>query len=54
MMPTDLEIEDWPDEVIAQLQLRAALHRRSLEEEVLTILEAAVATMQRSAADKDA
>lgn len=41
-MPVDLAIKDTPDHVIDRLKLRARSNHRSLEGEVLAILEEAV------------
>jgi plasmid stability protein len=41
-MPVDLAIKDAPDHVVDRLKLRARSNRRSLEGEVLAILEEAV------------
>ncbi len=41
-MSEDLDIEDVPDELVRLLEERAARNKRSLEDELLAILEAAV------------
>jgi plasmid stability protein len=41
-MPEDLDIENVPEELVRLLEKRAARNKRSLEHEVLLILEAAV------------
>jgi plasmid stability protein len=41
-MPANLLIEDVPDHVIDRLRQRANLHRRSLQDELLAIIETAV------------
>ena len=40
-MPTTLSIENAPDDVVARLRRRADRHHRSLQSELLTILETA-------------
>jgi plasmid stability protein len=42
-MPVNLSIKDVPDDVVARLRERAALNHRSLQGELLTILETALA-----------
>ena len=41
-MPIELIIENVPDEIVAQLEIRAQINQRSLEAELLAILEEAV------------
>lgn len=41
-MPVNLSIKNVPDEVVAQLRARAKQHHRSLQGELLAILEEAV------------
>ena len=41
-MPVNLSIKNAPDEMVRRLHERAARHRRSLQGEWLTIIEAAV------------
>jgi len=41
-MPVNLSIEDAPDRVVEKLRERAQRHRRTLQGEVLAILEAAI------------
>ena len=41
-MAVDLSIENVPDEVVERLRARAARHRRSLQAELLAIVEEAV------------
>ena len=41
-MPTTLSIKNAPDDVVERLKLRAKQHHRSLQGEMLTILEDAV------------
>ena len=41
-MPTNLSIKNAPDEVVQRLRIRAARHHRSLQGELLAIIEAAV------------
>ena len=42
-MPVDLSIKDAPDFLVERLRARAEKHHRSLEHEVLAIIEKAVA-----------
>ncbi len=42
MTPIDLSIENAPDDVVQRLRERAGRHHRSLQSEVLAIIEAAV------------
>jgi plasmid stability protein len=46
-MPIDLAIKNTPDDVVELLEERARKNRRSLEREVLAILEDAVRTQAR-------
>ncbi|MBV9289541.1 MAG: Arc family DNA-binding protein [Hyphomicrobiales bacterium] len=41
-MPVNLSIKNAPDEVVRRLRARAAKHHRSLQGELLVIIEAAV------------
>lgn len=41
-MPVNLSIKNTPDEVVERLRARAARHHRSLQGELLAIVEAAV------------
>jgi plasmid stability protein len=41
-MPVNLSIKNAPDDIVARLKARAARHHRSLQGELLAILEAAV------------
>jgi plasmid stability protein len=41
-MPTNLSIKNAPDDVVQRLRARAARHHRSLQGELLAIIEAAV------------
>ena len=51
-MPVNLSIKNAPDDVVRRLRLRAARHRRSLQGELLAIIEAAaVAEPAASPAD---
>lgn len=43
-MPTNLSIKNAPDEIVARLKRRAAEHHRSLQGELLSILEEAVSS----------
>ena len=40
-MPTNLSVKNAPDEIVKRLKQRAALHHRSLQGELMAILEAA-------------
>ena len=42
-MPVTLSIKNAPDEVVARLKARAARHHRSLQGELMAIMEAAAA-----------
>ena len=42
-MPVNLSIKDVPDDLVARLRERAALNHRSLQGELLSILETALA-----------
>jgi plasmid stability protein len=46
-MPVDLSIENVPDRVVALLRARAARRHRSLDEELLAIVEEAVRPIGR-------
>ena len=41
-MPVNLTIENVPDFIVGRLRRRASLHRRSLQDELLAMIEAAV------------
>ncbi len=41
-MPVNLSVKNAPDEVVRRLKARAARHHRSLQGELMAILEAAV------------
>lgn len=41
-MPVNLSIKNTPDEIVERLRARAARHHRSLQGELLAIVEAAV------------
>jgi plasmid stability protein len=43
-MPVNLSIKNTPDAVVERLRARAARHHRSLQGELLAIVEAAVST----------
>jgi len=43
-VPIELIIENVPDEIVAQLEIRALINQRSLDAELLAILEEAVHT----------
>lgn len=45
-MPVNLSIKNAPDEVVERLRARAARHHRSLQGELLAIVEAAVRPAQ--------
>jgi plasmid stability protein len=47
-MPEKLSIENAPDHVVDRLRQRAKLHRRSLQGELLAIIETAVLDVQFS------
>jgi plasmid stability protein len=49
-MPVNLSIENVPDHVVKRLRQRAARHHRSLQGELLAIIEAAVGEDQPAAA----
>jgi antitoxin FitA len=40
-MPVNLSVKNAPDEIVTRLKQRAALHHRSLQGELMAILEAA-------------
>jgi plasmid stability protein len=46
-MPVNLSIKNAPDEIVARLKERAAKHHRSLQGELLAIIEEAVRTPRR-------
>jgi plasmid stability protein len=46
-MPVNLSIKNAPDDVVQRLRVRAAQHHRSLQGEVLAILEEAVKPARR-------
>jgi plasmid stability protein len=43
MMPVNLSIKNVPDKIAAQLKMRAAKNHRSLQGELMSIIETAVA-----------
>lgn len=45
-MPVNLSVKNVPDELAEQLRQRAAANRRSLQRELLSILEAAVGSSE--------
>ncbi len=45
-MPVNLSIKNAPDEVVQRLRRRAARHHRSLQGELLAVIEAAVRSEQ--------
>jgi plasmid stability protein len=49
-MPVNLSVKNVPDDLAATLRRRAALNRRSLQRELLSILESAVGRSQASRA----
>ncbi|HMO48816.1 MAG TPA: Arc family DNA-binding protein [Rubrivivax sp.] len=53
-MPVSLSIKDVPDELAAALRARAARHHRSLQRELLALVEAAVADPSRIAREPEA
>lgn len=50
-MPVTLEIDDVPDELVARLARRAIANRRSLDEELVAILDAATSTSVNEATE---
>jgi plasmid stability protein len=46
-MPVNLSIKNAPDEIVARLKERAAKHHRSLQGELLAIVEDAVSAPRR-------
>ena len=54
MMPVSLSIKDVPDELAAGLRERAARHHRSLQRELMALVEAAVADASRSVREPEA
>jgi len=42
-MPEDIDIQDVPEYIVRSLELSAALNKRSLDQEILAILSAAIA-----------
>jgi plasmid stability protein len=46
-MPVNLSIKNAPDEIVARLKERAATHHRSLQGELLAIVEDAVSAPRR-------
>jgi antitoxin FitA len=46
-MPVNLSIKNAPDEIVARLKERAAKHHRSLQGELMAIIEEAVCTPRR-------
>ena len=46
-MPVNLSIKNAPDEIVARLKERAAKHHRSLQGELLAIVEDAVSASRR-------
>jgi plasmid stability protein len=46
-MPVNLSIKNAPDEIVVRLRERAAKHHRSLQGELLAIIEEAVRTPRR-------
>ncbi len=49
-MPVDLSIENAPDHIVERLRQRAKRHRRSLESELLAIIETAALEDQHARA----
>ena len=49
-MPVNLSIDNAPDDVVERLRQRAKRHRRSLERELLAIIETAVLEDQHATA----
>ncbi len=50
-MPVSLSIKNVPEEIVARLKDRAARHHRSLQGELLALLEEAVKPRRRSVRD---
>jgi plasmid stability protein len=50
-MPVNLSIKNAPDEIVRRLRERASRHHRSLQGELLAILEAAVRFEERLSPD---
>lgn len=50
-MPVDLSIENAPDEIVMRLRERASRNHRSLQGELLAILEEAVRSEERLSPD---
>jgi antitoxin FitA len=50
-MPANLSIKNVPDEILKRLRQRAARHRRSLQGELLAILEENVLSEERLTVD---
>ena len=50
-MPVSLSIKNVPEEIVTRLKERAARHHRSLQGELLALLEEAVKTRRRSVRD---
>lgn len=51
-MPMNLSIKNAPDDVVQRLKARAARHHRSLQGELLAIIEEAVRTPQALSAEE--
>jgi antitoxin FitA len=51
-MPVSLSIKNAPDEMVERLKQRAQRHHRSLQGEVMAILEEAVGTSRRLTPDE--
>ncbi len=51
-MPTNLSIKNAPDDIVARLKERAARHHRSLQGEMLAILEEAVRSSEPMTIDE--
>lgn len=50
-MPVSLSIKNVPEEIVARLKERAAGHHRSLQGELLALLEEAVKTRRKTVRD---
>lgn len=50
-MPENLSIENAPDEIVGRLRERASRHRRTLQGEVLAILEESLRSDERLSPD---
>jgi len=51
-MPVNLSIKNVPDDIVEQLRRRAARHHRSLQGELMTIIEQSVQAPERLSAEE--